>query len=585
MEISRLFHNRNQPRNAVLVALFATAIFASRRPAQIAYPAIWVEDGTRHIPEYFLYGVQSILHPTNGYSQVIGRAITAISLELFGSYYAYGSTVLTAAAFFAISWLIARQASYLPAVWALPLIAAALPIDPEPVLLPSYLFWYAGICAFTTPFLNLSKVRIWEILALALTACSSPFSAVAIPPLFAATLIDKGKQHAKKARLLLLISFASVLCTMKIFPSAFRESDPSSLATSPQWHLINKDLILDNVFKLVSFSPTLQDGPGKLLLFSIVGFAYIAGFSAIRKHLQREGKTWHLYVLLYFWISSISITVMRVGYMDSIDPVVAGPRYFFYPYLISLYLVVVATIFSLRRFDSRPVNKELMYTPRAHLLFRDLCIAILSFIGLASVLGLTFKRFYRASEHLGYFPSESISRCADTPGGAFISVAFTGDEEKPWVANLSQSQCIFLNRKPLAYAVDLIRYGFLRQNKIIPLLPSAVGLNPKDSLRCKASKTCKVAIRKLAKGYEGIYYRGGGFRFGQFAQVRSPNQTCNSSLKNIEFLLPSTGNRTSYLPISPLPSSCTSSQLLLTILDRSKTSSGWSEILNVSEFK
>lgn len=69
--------------------------------------------------------------------------------------------------------------------------------------------------------------------------------------------------------------------------------------------------------------------PGVIVL-ALVGAAAFA----VRRYLG-----WHFALLVLAWLATITITAMRVP-IDILHPVLAGPRYFFYPYILFAWLCI-----------------------------------------------------------------------------------------------------------------------------------------------------------------------------------------------------------------------------------------------------
>jgi hypothetical protein len=342
-------------RYVFLFAIFFSLLFL-RRWAQLLHPQVWDEDGTQILIGFVDHGFKSLAYPVNGYLILVPKLISLVSLSVSGLYYPLISTIITWIFIVCICVAIAVSPTWLRGGTLLAIAVLLVPSDPEVFGIPLYTFWWAGLLLFIVALWdedsNDLKFRLPFVL---LGGLSSPLIFVATPFLLIRALLFK----AKRREVAVLVT--ACLCCLAQAIAMHREL---SKITTGKIDANNLRLVLPKFlgcYLVGNFRHT-----GNNLLWFAAGFL-IAFFIAAAGFIARQPRYWFLAGL---WFGSVVLIAARVD-LSILQPRVAGPRYFFVPFvLLSWYLLAIVLDSSL---------KNIRWTAAA-LLFLSLlnCLPVLS---------------------------------------------------------------------------------------------------------------------------------------------------------------------------------------------------------------
>jgi hypothetical protein len=416
-------------RQRWLFVSIGVILLLARAWPRLFYPQVWDEDGTRNLPGFFQNGIADIIEPLNGYLVLVPKLITLSAASISFGQYPLISTLLAWGVTLAVFYFIATAPIQLHGGLLLALACLLVPSDPEVFGLPLYTFWWVSILLFVVVFWN-DQSRDWRSRSaiIVLASLSSPVCIVVLPLMWVRALWFRGSKLEIKLALLTTLCAGMQLWVMHRSAGLLE----SRLHIHALRKVIPKFL---GAYTVGNILPQLEWVSGFLLLLLFV-------LAIVRD--PRSRVKWGM---AYLWCAAVFLTVSRAG-IDFIHQVSAGPRYFFYPFIVqSWFLLQIALTESNRLLrgvawfilfiavlNAFPVldRKQDDLNWKAHL---DSCrhydryVIPVQFDGhAATAWGLEMTKqqcesllakdpFYRPTDALG-FPFRVISKAAD--GGLFL---------------------------------------------------------------------------------------------------------------------------------------------------------------------
>lgn len=321
----------------IFFLLITLALIFLRARDRILNPQVWDEDaginpgwyGTDALPNLLSYiknGFESLLLPVNGYLILTPKLITIISSSISIYYYPLLSTGLAWLCITAVCHVIATAPLRLNGGFILAIACLLIPSDPEVFGLPLYTFWWISLLPLLFVFWNSHSNR-WIIrsIGISLAALSSPVI-IAILPLyiFRAWLYRTNKIEIALAIWATLWTSAQLAV---MFHAGSLGASSGNINTTALTLVIPTFLgsyMIGNLYNQWIWAFGIA-----LLFFLIVG-------------LYRNRHSWVMWALSYLWIVAVLMSISRVN-IGIIHPALAGPRYFFYPFvLMSWFLIQMA---------------------------------------------------------------------------------------------------------------------------------------------------------------------------------------------------------------------------------------------------
>lgn len=386
-----------------------------RRPMEFIAPYVWAEDGTWNIPHYLDYGFWSLLQPVQGYLILPSKIISAISLKLSFVHYPELSIYLSALFSVFCLYLIAYAPTLLRYKVLCALAVLIIPSNPEVFVLPLYSFWWGTLLIFLALLWNTErKSNALRFFCIILAGLSSPII-ILCAPLF----ILRAAIYRQRTEVIITILIIVISTIQGYF--VFTKADMTGVGVL--------DIVRDIVPILVKFIgqyfySNISYPTDTLLTFIVVPFLI---WCWIRK---RKELGFPFLILVCLYAIAILATVKRVS-IDIIDPHNAGPRYFFYPFVIFSWTLI--WLYSVSR--DNQVVKYIFW-----LLF-------------ACILLNSTTKFYRLSESPNW--QNEVEYCLNNKAYHF-PINLDGQMQNLWHVELTKYQCeklinesVFDNRESL----------------------------------------------------------------------------------------------------------------------------------------
>lgn len=389
----------------ILFALTLLAL-AWRRPDQFIAPYIWVEDGTVSLPQYLAHGWGSLFDPVAGYLIVPSKLIHLTAMSLSASHYPELANWLNVCFHAGVLCAIALSPTTLRAPMLCAVATLLIPTDAEVFATSHYAFWW-GSLLLIPPLLwraDADSRLLPRALMVVLGGLSSPMTIVLLP-LFALRLVI-----LKRTRNNAIISALAAACAATQLYFLTRSH---THGTGLPDHV---DIVMATEKFLGRFIYGIAGTPEEitLLLGSLLAATVIAACWSGRRKL---GFT-HLVLVAALGVS-ILVSIMRAP-LDIIDPLTAGPRYFFYPFIFLSWLIIQLITLSPRH------------------------IAVLLSLLVTMALLQTAAFEPRVHKHLDW--RSNLAQCASQQQNFEMPVHYDGSDTL-WHVELTPAQCAALSRQ------------------------------------------------------------------------------------------------------------------------------------------
>jgi len=296
-----------------------------RRPNQFTHPFIWSEDGTHILSSYIDKGFSSLLIPVNGYLIFTSKIINFIAFKASFSHYPLIASLLANLFIILVLLAIVKSPTSLKNRAFIALAILFIPTDSEAFGVALYSFWWAGLLGLLCCLWDKNnKFYSFRILFTFLSFSSSPFSIFFLPILFLRCFLYKSIKEY------FITTFSIVLTLVQM---SFILKYPNAIGSAMKF-LIPNQASLDHIVRSY-FGLYLFDEKNTIaFLMALFLLAFIA-------YLAYSKKTFENISILCLLFMSIFSTYLRLGDVFYVThPYVAGPRYYFYPYiLINIFLI------------------------------------------------------------------------------------------------------------------------------------------------------------------------------------------------------------------------------------------------------
>ncbi len=209
--------------------------------------------------------------------------------------------------------------------WLCAIALFCIPSDPEVFGLPLYTFWWASILLFLVVLWDEKSERTdWRLFVVVVGGLSSPVIVMTLPVLYFRIFLIKDRKRE------LLVAFvATMIATCQLYYIL------SGSATSIP-HLSS---IVSNVTPTF-FGSAIYISDEANRYYRVAGDYILFIFLAVIAIIDRRNI--QIWGLIYLLAGSIALSVSRVD-PTIIHPVLAGPRYFFYPFIIISWMLIQTT--------------------------------------------------------------------------------------------------------------------------------------------------------------------------------------------------------------------------------------------------
>jgi len=378
--------------------LLCAALLYLRRPNQFTRPGVWNEESV-----FFLHqlesGMLSVFKPIAGYIAFVPKFIHGIALHLSFTNFPWIASILTFGFLLTILFLISKAPTLFHAPRLAALLLLLIPSDSECFMVSLYTLWWAGLLVILTlVWQTEKKAELLRYSLLTLGALSSPLI-IGLIPLFWMRWLYTRSAHDFKFNV-----YSTLLATFQFW--IYQTTN----TWKPVHAQIDNEYIKEFLRKFVGYYFQSNSGADFFKILFLVLF-----ITSLVRAFQKK----HLLVILLSgaWIITAVLSSIRLGGPHLIDPLNAGPRYFFYPYILMGWLL-------------------LSFWPHSHALKKSL-VALLLVAGVYNALPI-LKRKHDKLEW-----KEAIETCLSSSPEAThrIPVHFAGDKNHLWHLELTGSQC------------------------------------------------------------------------------------------------------------------------------------------------
>lgn len=307
----------------LLVAAFFLLLLA-RRGQQLVQPQVWNEEGTNFLPGFISAGISFLLEPGRAYFLLAPKLISGLSLACSFSLYPLVSTLIAWAFTILVLVTIARHPSTLAGGPLLAFAVLMIPTNAETFGVPLYALWWAPLLQLTALFWNPHAGGLALRAAfIAFGGLSSPLILATWPLFMVRTWLYR---HVRREWV--VAGLVTLVCAVQIaMMRAAKPDDPP-----PRLDRCFGFALVPGFFGrylVGAFTNRAQ-----LLVAASIAVLGVIGAGVWRT--RRNAASWFLVFLI---LASIALGVIRVGSMG-IHPLYAGPRYFFYPFILISWLLL-----------------------------------------------------------------------------------------------------------------------------------------------------------------------------------------------------------------------------------------------------
>lgn len=277
-----------------------------------------------------------------------------------------------------------------------------IPIDPEPIGIGLYAFWFAGLFSILALVWEAGKRLKLRVFLTVIGGLSAPLG-ISVMPLFVMRAVWTRNRHD-------VVTAAASLATTSTqlwFVFSAGASNPSNVAS-----------LFDDPYEniLVFITKFVSKFFWEREPLTLLGIA-VSFVAAVYVWQDARRKNYTALALITCAIISALLSIIRVP-LEAIDPMGNGPRYFFYPYIFIAWAMLAFAGTALRRNG-------------------------LAAAGLLVLLN-TATFFSRTHGDLDW--KGAAKECLASPDGAILPVHLNGINEMAWSVTLSQEDCKKLER-------------------------------------------------------------------------------------------------------------------------------------------
>jgi hypothetical protein len=374
------------------LVLASIAILFARRPDQFLHPYIWVEEGLYTLRFYAERGWITLFHPLSGYLMLASKLITLTAFQLSILW----APQILAALTIAFTCAIALSPTHLKWPYACALAALLVPSNPEVFGTGHYTFWWAGLLLPLT--VLWTDERQWlRLVYLLFAGVSSPLiGGVAV--LLAVRLALERNRREMIATLV-----AGAACVVQILGMRAEAAiGVYAVAHGPTPAAL--PVIVQKYVGAFFHLDTIRGGLAIAAALAVLTWA-------VRSRLDRY---FALMVLVFVGFAIMITMRLQPGELDVLAPLGAGPRYFFYPFvLLSWILIWLASV------SPRPVQAFLAA----------------SFVATLVAAGPALSRRHDTLDW-----KREVLACAQADQYE-LPIHFAGSSSEMWHLKLSGAQC------------------------------------------------------------------------------------------------------------------------------------------------
>jgi hypothetical protein len=306
------------------IALFAT--MWHRRPDQFTHPYIWVEDGTRNLPDFIAHGWAFVFEPIVGYISIPIRVLLAIGASLSFRWLPEITFALALIFTYLVLAAIALSPTTLRYRFLCAIALLVLPTNPEVYGVSLYVGWWGSVLVLLPllwPTRSDDQIPLRATL-LTIGGLSTPL-VVGVLPLYGVRWLLWRTRSDRWLLVLGCVISAVQIATMWTMEASLGGTPPAQpLVTVPQ-----------KFFGYYLLWTGLRPAPS---LYFVLGMGLL-GMLVVSAVVRRRTLDWTFVVLVACLFVSIVLATLRAP-LDVMHPTLAGGRYFFLPYLLLSWLLL-----------------------------------------------------------------------------------------------------------------------------------------------------------------------------------------------------------------------------------------------------
>jgi len=324
MRISKFNLSSSSIKHPLLILFFGAALLLIRAWPRLLIPDVWQEDGVVNIPGFLANGFSDIFEPVNGYLILVPKLITMLAASISISQYPLISILIAWGVTLTVFYVIASAPVYLSGGILLAATSLLIPSDPEVFGLPLYTFWWVSLLLFIIPFWNKQSTGwLGRAVIIFFASFSSPVCLVVLPLIWARAWLLR-KHYVEIG----LAVFASLCVAVQLWV---------------MWHYPKSVVSSVGNINFAAFLQVIPKFLGAYLIGNLqsawqwqFGIVLLAFFVVT---IFRNRRLWVLWALVYLWCIAILMSISRAN-IEGIHHTLAGPRYFFYPFIFQSWLLL-----------------------------------------------------------------------------------------------------------------------------------------------------------------------------------------------------------------------------------------------------
>jgi hypothetical protein len=300
------------------LVVFTIAALFLRRPDQFLHPYIWVEDGFYILHSYLDQDIGILFRQMSGYLVFASEIISYLSFKTALLWTPQIELTLVVILTSLIVLAIAFSPTHLQYRPLCAIATLLIPVNPEVYAVGWYGFWWAGLLLLLVPVWTAGSRQYLRWFYIVFGGLSSPLIVPVTMALGLRLVVERSRSE------LIATLLALAVCAAQIFTLI----TSNGLVNTPPMSLAMIRLAVDKFagfFFLGQFTYSNDLLPG----FGFVVLAVLA-VAAFASKAARD----RYFLLLAFLYAAICGSVALRGPVADFHPIVAGPRYFFYPYIL-----------------------------------------------------------------------------------------------------------------------------------------------------------------------------------------------------------------------------------------------------------
>lgn len=320
----RLWSSKIRTQPLGFAVLYFLILFLRRR-AQLLNPQIWAEDGSQILRGFLDHGWASLAFPANGYLITTSKLLIGGALTLSAAYLPAIATIADWIFTVLVCLAITYCPTWLRARWCIALATLLVPSDPEVFGIPLYSFWWASLLLFLVVLWDDESADLkWRISMVLLGGLSSPIIFLVTPFLFIRLILLKQKKIEG------LVLAVSVACCAVQAAMVHNSIGNGSITASKLLLFVPK--FLGSYVSGNLRNPTLPWlwVTGLLVCVFVISTMFCGAAARLRN-----------WFILGLWVGAMLMSAVRMD-LALIHPHLAGPRYFFFPFVLLSWLIISA---------------------------------------------------------------------------------------------------------------------------------------------------------------------------------------------------------------------------------------------------